>query len=97
MTDKITGEVVYVGQTVQGVDTRIGQHANEGGIKADWDNPSKYDIDTPKSGNWTPYEAHAWEQHYIDKNGGKSNLVNTKNAITEVKYDKFGNLHNPCK
>lgn len=96
VTDISTGKVVYVGQTVQGTDTRISQHAAEGGIKAEWDNPNKFDIDTPSSGNWTPYEAHVWEQHHIDKNGGKANLVNSKNAITKTKYDKFGNLHKPC-
>ncbi|QLG46841.1 PAAR-like protein [Costertonia aggregata] len=96
VTDKASGKVVYVGQTTQGTSTRISQHAAEGGIKAEWDNPGKYDIDTPKSGNWTPYEAHAWEQHHIEKNGGKANLANKKNAITKAKYDKFGNLHNPC-
>lgn len=96
VTDISTGKVVYVGQTVQGTDTRISQHAAEGGIKAEWDNPNKFDIDTPSSGNWTPYEAHVWEQHHIEKNGGKANLVNSKNAITKTKYDKFGNLHKPC-
>ena len=96
VTDVNTGKVVYVGQTTQGTGTRISQHANEGGIKAEWDNPDKFQIDNPKSGNWTPYEAHAWEQHHIEKNGGKVNLANKKNAITQAKYDKFGNLHNPC-
>jgi len=99
VTDVSTNKVVYVGQTIQGKDVRIGQHAAEGGIKADWDNPSKYKTDVVGKGNWTPYEAHAWEQHHIESNGGKDNLLNKKNAITEAKYDKFGNEkygHKPC-
>ncbi|MBC9797863.1 polymorphic toxin-type HINT domain-containing protein [Sinomicrobium weinanense] len=91
IVDTQTQEVVYVGQTTQGTNTRFEQHVNEKG----WD-PSRYQPRTVKEGNWTPYEAHVWEQHYIEKNGGKDKLLNKKNAITEAKYDKFENLHNPC-
>ncbi len=97
VTDKATGKVVYVGQTVQGKDVRISQHAAEGGLKAEWDNPKKFDTKVVDSGNWTPYEAHVWEQHHLEKNGGKANLLNKKNPITKAKYDKFADLHNPCR
>ncbi len=30
------------------------------------------------------------------KKRGKANLNSKKNAITKAKYDKLGNLHNPC-
>lgn len=100
VTNLQTGKVEYVGQTVQGTETRLGQHIAEGkannNLKADWGDPTKYDVKTVKSGNWTPYEAHAWEQHYIEKNGGKAKLKNVKNAITETKYGKYAHLHNPC-
>ncbi len=95
-----TGKVEYVGQTTQGTQTRFEQHIAEGqakgNFKSEWGDPTKYKVETVKSGNWTPYESHAWEQHYIEKNGGKANLKNSKNAISEGKYNKFANQHNPC-
>lgn len=98
--DARTGETVYVGQTTQGTRNRFEQHISEGqregNFKADWGDRTKFDVRTVETGNWTPYEAHAWEQHYIEKNGGVENLLNKKNAITEGKYDKFADLHNPC-
>ena len=49
-----------------------------------------------KAGNWTPYEASVWEQHYMEKHGGKVKLENKINVITEGKYNQYKHLHNPC-
>ena len=99
--DPQTGEVKYVGQTTQAsVDDRFDQHLNEGqkkgNHKSNWD---QYEVRQVDEGNWTPYEAHVNEQHHIDKNGGKENLQNKKNAITEKKFDEYKDPkygHNPC-
>jgi hypothetical protein len=48
------------------------------------------------SGDWTPYEAAVWEQHFIDRNGGLDNLLNRQSAITSEKFILYRNLHNPC-
>jgi hypothetical protein len=48
-------------------------------------------------GNWTAYEAAVWEQHHIDANGGKENLWNRQDAITQEKFDRYRKLHNPCR
>ncbi|MGH9463762.1 MAG: polymorphic toxin-type HINT domain-containing protein, partial [Vicinamibacteria bacterium] len=50
----------------------------------------------PPAGGWTPYETAVWEQHFIDKNGGKAALRNSIDAITEDKFKLYRNLHNPC-
>jgi hypothetical protein len=98
VTDPKTGEVKYVGQTIHPtVDQRMAEHL-EHPNKAHWE-PDNYKIREVKSGNWTPYEASVWEQHYIDKNGGKAKLENARDEITKKKYDiykdpKYG--HNPC-
>ncbi|AZA50452.1 hypothetical protein EG346_20710 [Chryseobacterium carnipullorum] len=62
--------------------------------RAEWN--KHYDIREVHSGNWDPYEASVWEQHYMEKNGGKPNLENGRNEITKAKFDKYKNLHNPC-
>jgi len=97
--DPKTGKTVYVGQTDKAdVGDRFKEHVAEGKKKSnhkkDWG--KKYKIREVASGNWDPYEASVWEQHYIDKNGGKANLQNGRNEITKPKYDKYKNLHNPC-
>lgn len=94
-----TGKTVYVGQTDKtNVADRFKEHVAEGKNKSnhkkDWG--KKYKVREVASGNWDPYEASVWEQHYIDKNGGKANLQNGRNEITKPKFDKYKNLHNPC-
>jgi len=100
VTNLKTGKVEYVGQTTQGTATRFEQHIAEGQVKnnfkSEWGDPVKYRVQTVRSGNWTPYEAHAWEQHYIEKNGGKTSLQNAKNPISQKKYDLYSELHKPC-
>jgi hypothetical protein len=99
--------VVYVGQSVQGVDTRLLQHVNDSksALYVPEDSPLRQAPDFPKNvyrskkvagDNWTSYEAAIWEQHYIDKNGGKDNLLNRQEAITPEKFEKYRKLHNPC-
>lgn len=98
VTDPKTGQVKYVGQTSHPtVEQRMTEHL-EHPNKAHWE-PDNYKIREVQSGNWTPYEASTWEQHYIDKNGGKAKLENARDEITKKKYDiykdpKYG--HNPC-
>jgi hypothetical protein len=93
-------KVKYVGQTNKPtVEDRFEEHKSEGRKKAgshkkNWDN---YKVREVKRGQWTPYEASTWEQYYIEKNGGVSNLENKRNEITEKKYDKYADKHNPCK
>ena len=98
VTDPKTGKVKYVGQTIHPtVEERMGEHLTDP-KKAHWE-PDNYKIKEVKSGDWTPYEASVWEQHYIDKNGGKGKLENGRVEITKKKYDiykdpKYG--HAPC-
>ena len=98
VTDPKTGQVKYVGQTIHPtVEQRMTEHL-EHPNKAHWERDN-YRITEVKDGNWTPYEASVWEQHYIDKNGGKAKLENARVEITKKKYDiykdpKYG--HNPC-
>jgi|GEM_PF-6594771 len=87
-----SGKVVYTGQTDQGVIKRFQQHCAK---KPHWI-ANGYTPRSVRSGNWTPYEATIWEQHYLDKHGGKQKLENKINAITPGKYAKYKNLHNPC-
>jgi len=87
-----SGKVVYVGQTVQGIDVRFGQHIGRG--HPQW--RLGYTRELANSGKWTAYEAAVWEQHYIDKYGGVSNLENNIVAITEDNYYKYRAMHNPC-
>jgi len=83
---------VYAGQTVNGVEQRFKEHLGDG--HPHWKNG--YTKKAEFSGNWTPYEAAVWEQHYIDLNGGKNALENKVNAITEEAYIKYKPLHKPC-
>jgi len=85
-------EVVYVGKTIQGLDVRFQQHVNS--AHPEWANG--YRIGQLEAGNWTPYEAAVWEQHYMDTHGGKTVLQNKQLAISEAKYSQFKSLHNPC-
>ncbi|WKX76190.1 polymorphic toxin-type HINT domain-containing protein [Zobellia laminariae] len=97
-----SGETKYVGQTKHlDVDDRFDEHLKSKDTKKisreNWG--KNYDIREVKSGNWTPYEAATWEQHYIEKNGGVAKLENGRNEITEKKYNKYGDEkygHNPC-
>lgn len=99
--DPATDNVEYVGQTTKdSVEDRFDEHKAEGtkknNHKSNWDD---YEIREVDRGDWTPYEAHVNEQHHIEKNGGKGNLQNKKNAITEKKFDKYKDPkygHNPC-
>lgn len=99
-----TGKLEYIGQTKQGIDVRKGQHIAEGtkkgNFKADWADDAKYTfepVDIPKKDLLTPYEAHTWEKHLIDKAKADGNpLKNKANPIGEAKYNKFKGLHNPC-
>jgi intein/homing endonuclease len=100
------GKTVYIGQTTQGIGARFGQHVTEGkrknNIKADWKDgayiPQKITI--PEKEKMTPYEAHVWEKHLIDKAIlNDEPLQNKANPISEIKYNKFQNLefNNPCQ
>jgi hypothetical protein len=95
-----SGNIVYVGKTVQGKDVRFGQHNV---AKSHWEAKGYKMGETPlKSGHLTAYETAVWEQHYIDKYGGarsvnrKSSLENDIRAITEDNYKEFKDMHNPC-
>jgi hypothetical protein len=88
----VSGKVVYVGQTVQGIDVRYNQHLGDG--HPHWKNG--YTKERAFGGNWTAYGAAVWEQHYIDLNGGLKKLENSKVAISADKYAQYKNLHNPC-
>ncbi|MDR2144965.1 MAG: hypothetical protein LBE91_00695 [Tannerella sp.] len=99
------GNTVYVGQTTQGVDERFKQHIHEGqtkpgSFKSEWGDPSKYSvepIDIPKKGPLTPYEAHVWEKHLIEKERLNGQPIKNKaNPIGNKKFDQYGHLHNPC-
>jgi len=100
--DTRTGKTKYVGQTNHSsVSDRFDEHSKSSDTKKiDRSNWNKhYDVREVASGNWTPYEAAVWEQHYIEKNGGVANLENGRNEITEKKYDKYGDKkygHKPC-
>jgi hypothetical protein len=107
VTDVNTSKVVYVGQSVQGVDARLLQHVNDpkSALYVPKDSPLRQAPNFPKNvyrptsvaaDNWTSYEAAVWEQHYIDKNGGKGTLLNRQEAITPEKFEKYRKLHNPC-
>ena len=88
----LSGKVVYIGQTVNGVDQRFKEHLGDG--HPHWkDGYTKKRIFADK---WTPYEASVWEQHYIDTHGGKNALENKINAIAEKAYLDYKNLHKPC-
>ena len=81
ITDR-SGRVVYVGQSVQGVDARLLEHINDpnsalyiprnpGEPRITLDDPRNiYSTRRVAGGVWTPYEARVWEQHYIDRHGG---------------------------
>jgi hypothetical protein len=92
-------KVKYVGQTDKpSVGDRFKEHKTEGRKKGNHKkNWEKYRVREVKRGHWTPYEASVWEQHYIEKNGGKTNLQNVRNEITQKKYDRYAGQHNPCK
>jgi hypothetical protein len=87
-----SGKVVYVGQTIQGIDKRFGQHIGQG--HPHWG--KGYTPERVGGGKWTAYEAAVWEQHFIDENGGLSKLENKKLGITEANYDKYRSKHKPC-
>ncbi|CAM4413047.1 GIY-YIG nuclease family protein [Zobellia nedashkovskayae] len=103
MTDA-NGKTVYVGQTQQGINTRFDQHvaegAKKGNFKAEWGDPEKFkveQVEIPKKGPLTPYEAHVWEKHLIDESKAAGNPIQNKaNPIGETKYNKFKKLHTPC-
>lgn len=100
--DTRTGETKYVGQTdKKNLKDRFKEHLKSKDTKKisrkKW--KKHYDIRPVKKGKWTPYEAATWEQHYIEKNGGKAKLENGRNEITEKKYNEYGKDkygHNPC-
>lgn len=91
--DPKTKEVKYVGQTTRGTETRWQEHLTKDHL--DWKTKG-YRVRIIEKGNWTPYEASVWEQHYIEKHGGKVKLENKINVITEGKYNQYKHLHNPC-
>ena len=101
-----TGRVVYVGQSVQGVDVRLLDHVNDPKsvlfverdslLRGKAGFPGNvYSTRAVRGGVWTPYEAAVWEQHYIDVHGRPS-LLNRQDAITAEKFERYRNLHNPC-
>ena len=91
---KITGpDGTYVGQTTRTISERFAEH----GIEKGWTPENGWRVEElGKPKNLTPYEASVWEQHYMEQNGGKNNLLNKRNEITEVKYNKYASMHKPC-
>lgn len=88
---KATKKVAYVGQTVAsvGYKNRFKQHLRE---KA-WLSRKHYTITLLDSGSWTPFEANAFEQWYIDEYGGLGTLENKVLALTRAKYKLYRGLH----
>jgi hypothetical protein len=104
VTNKETGEV-YIGQTQQGLHSRLLQHVHDPKSALFIENPvdrenweTIYGFKRLDNGRWTDYEAAVWEQHYIDvERAAKSSLLNRQNGITSIKAGKFRDLHNPCR
>ena len=108
--DLETGKTVYIGQTTQGIDARFKQHVAEGkkkgkkkdNFKAEWGDDTKFCPkkieDILKEGPLTPYEAHVWEKHLIEKARLEGPIENRVSPISEKKYNKFKDLeyNNPC-
>jgi hypothetical protein len=102
------GTVIYVGQTNKTtVEARLKEHLNDqgsvlcvrepGGPPIQLTDPDNiYSIKEVGRGDWTPYEAAVWEQHHIDRNGGKAKLLNRVDAITPDQATTYRNFHNPC-
>ena len=100
------GKVIYVGRTYQaaGPEGRFRDHRDPSSplgkkLKALGINPDALVVTkvagTPTR-SLTQLEAAVWEQHLIDKNGGKSNLLNARNEITPEKFERYRKLHNAC-
>ena len=102
-----TREPLYVGQTIQGHDTRYAQHRRDP-KKAGWRNKMKGVMEISINGQsgpfkMTPYEAAVVEMYEINIRGGirKNNqgLYNKQRPIGKKKFEKFKKLgtFNPCQ
>jgi hypothetical protein len=114
VVDGVPGKVIYVGQTVQTTKDRLSGHINKesSALHIPANDPrrrmpgfpeSVLSIETVQEAGkkgWTKYDAHVWEQHYIDKHGGLAKdggtLLNREVGIDPAKYEKYKHLHNPC-
>jgi hypothetical protein len=98
-------KVIYVGQTIQGgTDDVVKRFEGHLRTKSAW-NAIKDHLrpELIHSGQWTPYEAACWEQHFIDQYGGARSvnpstpLVNEVRAIDEDSFRRYHTaLQNPC-
>lgn len=88
---KNSRKVAYVGQVVasRGYKRRFNEHIRE----KSWLNRKKYTITLLDSGNWTPFEACAFEQWYIDEYGSPLILENRIRALTRGAYTTYRPLH----
>ncbi len=108
-----SGQVIYVGQTIGGVDVRIASHLtdensavfqylrNQGidPLEPGFNYRNFLQIENPIHGQYTPYEITVWEQQFINyhRTQPESILQNRINAITEEKFIRYRNIHNPCR
>ncbi|AZB26252.1 DUF4280 domain-containing protein [Chryseobacterium bernardetii] len=94
--DPVTGETLYVGKTVQGVNKRASQHALEKGLQNLIDE-EKLAYEVIDRGNWNAFQTAAHEQHYISKFGTKGKkagavIWNKINALSAKKFNYFSKL-----
>mgnify|MGYP000220793509 FL=1 len=89
--EKDSGDIVYVGQTCDGVGVkkRFEQHLDSV-YHPDW-STSTHGIKTLWSSVMTQFETTTSEQYYIDANGGIGSLENEINALTASTFDKYVN------
>ncbi|MDR1370957.1 MAG: DUF4280 domain-containing protein [Dysgonamonadaceae bacterium] len=88
--DNTIKKYIYVGKTVQGVDTRWIQHIKDKMIK----NPNRYRRRVLAFGNWNAFQTAAREQHYIMNLGTLEMKVgaefrNKINALSKAKFEWF--------
>jgi hypothetical protein len=86
---KSDGKVEYVGQTVQKPRVRFKQHLDS----KKWLSNKTHYMKVKRRGHYTPFRLTAYEQHYIDRYGGKSKLRNRVDAMTRKKYLAHKHMH----
>jgi hypothetical protein len=95
---------IYVGKS-DDIKTRFKEHLRD---KPHWrDRAHALEPQPLKEGHWTPYETAVWEKHLIEKhrlqnpkleNGGpKQKSKKVGNPISRASFEKFKDLHIPCK
>lgn len=86
---------IYVGKSDDEV-RRFSEHLRD---KPAWKERERFlSTKVLEKGTWTPYETAVWEKHYIEKHKLENpKLENDGNPIGKNKFDKFKDLHNPCK